>query len=105
MKFYKFELHEYMDMFPTIKVVAFNSIEDANNWAKEMTLIYSGGPTTLKEEMSNASARAYIKSLYEHEINHRQDDSREFILNAEKLYAQCYPNNEPIFTTDEIARL
>lgn len=105
MKFFKFELHEYMDEYPTTQVRVFNSIDDAKSFAEQMTKSYSGGPTTLIGEMSNDSARKYIKSLYEKEIDHRQDDSREFILKAENLYTECYSDNEPIFTADEIARL
>lgn len=105
MKFFKFELDEYMDEYPTTRVRVFNTLDDAKKWADYMTRSYSGGTTTLIGELSNDSAREYVRSLYNKEIDHRQDDSREFILKVEKDYAQCYPDNEPIFSADEIARL
>lgn len=95
-KFCLFELHEYMDMYPQKKVMTFRGEDEeaiafnASNWAKEISAIYSGGPTKFIKVMSKEEAKAHIESLIAYENQHPQDDSEDFIQGAWDLYYKCY---------------
>lgn len=95
-KFCLFELHEYMDMYPQKKVMTFcgeteeDIVSNASIWAKEMSTIYSGGPTKFIKVMSKEEAKSHIQSLVDYEKEHPQDDSETFIQEVWNLYYKCY---------------
>lgn len=43
--YFKFEVREYMDMYPRKQIISFQNEADAREWANQMTKNYSGGPT------------------------------------------------------------
>ncbi len=95
-KFCRFELHEYMDMYPQEKVVTFKGeteeeiASNAQKWASDMTKNYSGGPTRFIRVMSAEEAKAHIDKQIAYENNHWQDDSQEWIDKLNTLYNKCY---------------
>lgn len=95
-KFCRFELHEYMDMYPQEKVVTFKGeteeeiASNAQKWASEMTKNYSGGPTRFIKVMSAEEAKVHIDKQIAYENNHWQDDSQEWIDKLNTLYNKCY---------------
>ena len=95
-KFCRFELHEYMDMYPQEKVVTFKGeteeeiASNAQKWASEMTKNYSGGPTRFIKVMSAEEAKKYIDEQIAKEHQNWQDDSQEFIDRITNLYKKCY---------------
>lgn len=128
---FKFEKHDYMDMFPEIFFQSFPDVETARNYAKYMQENYSGGTTTfigyaLKQEVLN-----YVKdnnlSLSEEIVSEINDDEMYYgsqlpiITAAEELlnkikYAidrdehACLPEaidalQEALFKCEEVTRL
>ena len=95
-KFCRFELHEYMDMYPQEKVVTFKGeteeeiVSNAQKWASDMTKNYSGGPTRFIKVMTAEEAKVHIDKQIAYENNHWQDDSQEWIDKLNTLYNKCY---------------
>ena len=95
-KFCRFELHEYMDMYPQEKVVTFKGeteeeiVSNAQKWASDMTKNYSGGPTRFIKVMSAEEAKVHIDKQIAYEHNHWQDDSEDWIEELNRLYNKCY---------------
>ena len=62
-RFVKFEIHEYMDLHPSINIITFiaDSLDEIKNkameYAKQMNGNYSGGTTRFVEIMSANDAR------------------------------------------------
>lgn len=60
------EIHEYMDMYPTKKVLVFEGssfrdiIDKAMDWADTMNSTYSGGTTTFKHVIPPTEAIEYL---------------------------------------------
>ena len=104
MKFYKFEVHEYMDMKPTIIVKAMESVEVARAYAKHMNENYSGGRTTYIGEMTDSGAKEYIfnillKSVRDYDkyknnvhcLYHiTKEELADDVIRAFTLYDKCY---------------
>ena len=95
-KFCRFELHEYMDMYPQEKVVTFKGeteeeiASNAQKWASDMTKNYSGGPTRFIKVMTAEEAKVHIDKQIAYEHNHWQDDSKDWIEELNRLYNKCY---------------
>jgi len=69
-KFVEFEVYEYMDMYPSKEIKIFegaNLIEiqsKAISWAREMTNVYSGGPTRFVKILDKSEAIELLISDY-----------------------------------------
>ena len=97
-RFVEFSLHEYMDMYPRQQVRVWEgetiqAIEaEARAWAKQMTELYSGGPTSfIKVWDFNEANNWFIKELKAIGSNPDSADE-EWIENAKKTLEECYPD-------------
>lgn len=94
--FCEFSVHEFIDEFPRKEVRTFigESEEDiesnARDWAKQMTDMYSGGPTTFIKVMNKQEAEAHINELITYEDANPQPDSEEFKQEMWNLFHKCY---------------
>lgn len=94
--FCEFSVHEYMDEYPRKHVQTFigESKEDieskAKEWATQMTLAYSGGPTTFIRVMNKQEAEAHIDELIAYEDANPQPDSEEFKQEIMSIFNKCY---------------
>lgn len=61
MIWFKYAVHEYMDEKPRIGFQLCENRESAQEWAKEMTAAYSGGPTYIIGPATKAEILSYIK--------------------------------------------
>lgn len=62
MIWFKYEVHEYMDEKPRIGFQLCENRECAQEWAKEMTDAYSGGPTYIIGPATKAEILSYIEN-------------------------------------------
>jgi len=94
--FVEFSVHEYMDMYPRKHVRTFigeskEAIEKtAKEWAKQMTDMYSGGPTSFVKIMNKEEAEAHIKDVIAYEDAHPQEDSEDFKKDILDILHRCY---------------
>lgn len=94
--FCEFSVHEYMDEHPRKHVQTFlgetkEDIEkNAKEYASQMTLAYSGGPTTFIKVMNKEEAEAHIKEVIAYEDAHPQEDSEEFKQEMWNIFYRCY---------------
>ena len=94
--FCEFSVHEYMDEYPRKHVQTFlgetkEDIEkNAREYASQMTLAYSGGPTTFIKVMNKEEAEAHIKDVIAYEDAHPQEDSEEFKQEMWNIFYRCY---------------
>lgn len=94
--FCEFSIHEYMDEHPRKHVQTFlgeteEDIEkNAKEYASQMTLAYSGGPTTFIKVMNKEEAEAHIKDVIAYEDAHPQEDSEEFKQEMWNIFYRCY---------------
>lgn len=94
-RFVKFEIHEYMDLHPSINIITFiaDSLDEIKNkameYAKWMNSNYSGGTTRFVEIMSANDARQYLDSEIA-KIKYPDDADREWINSVNELYVKCY---------------
>lgn len=94
--FCEFSVHEYMDEHPRKHVQTFlgetkEDIEkNAKEYASQMTLAYSGGPTTFIKVMNKEEAEAHIKDVIAYEDAHPQEDSEEFKQEMWNIFYRCY---------------
>ena len=107
-RFCKFELHEFMDFHPTVEVqvIEGSSVEEiasnAKKWAKQMTVTYSGGPTTFKNVMSKEEAAEYLCKEFKASLLCTCYPKEEAIEDAQKpvskknimLFFECYHRDE-----------
>ena len=99
-RFVEFSLHEYMDEHPTQQVrlwegETIEAIEaEARAWAKQMTELYSGGPTSfIKIWDFNDANSWFIKELKA--IGGKPDSAdKEWIEDTKKALEECYPENK-----------
>lgn len=69
-KFCRFEVHEYMDMYPHTEVRTIKGEDEAEitanavAWARQMTSLYSGGPTRFVKILTKDEAAEYMVSQY-----------------------------------------
>lgn len=106
-KFVEFEVYEYMDMYPSKEVRIFegkNLIEIqsvAISWAKEMTNVYSGGPTRFVKILDKSEAIELLISDYRKclmEDRFPDEDNIEDALkvtseNNIRSFFECYGRN------------
>lgn len=94
--FCEFSVHEYMDEYPRKHVQTFlgetkEDIEkNAKEYASQMTLAYSGGPTTFIKVMNKEEAEAHIKDVIAYEDAHPQEDSEDFKKDILEIFHRCY---------------
>ena len=94
--FCEFSIHEYMDEHPSKHVQTFlgetkEDIEkNAKEYASQMTLAYSGGPTTFIKVMNKEEAEAHIKDVIAYEDAHPQEDSENFKKEMLDILHRCY---------------
>ena len=94
--FCEFSVHEYMDEYPRKHVQTFlgetkEDIEkNAKEYASQMTLSYSGGPTTFIKVMNKEEAEAHVKDVIAYEDAHPQPDSEEFKQEIWNIFYKCY---------------
>lgn len=94
-KFQLFSIHEYMDEHPW-EEVRISTKEDAIEYARHMTEVYSGGPTTYVKELTEEEAMKYILNQCEYALNHPAEDEEELekyqnvISNLMQKYWECY---------------
>ena len=97
--FVEFSLHEYMDEFPRQQVRTWEGdtqeiIEaQCREWAKQMTELYSGGPTTFVKVWSFGEANEwYIK---EHlKLRDAGEEDPEWEALVKDALAECYPKSK-----------
>lgn len=90
MKFFKFQIQGYMDMYPETQVRIFDSMKDATRFEVLMNTNYSGGITKCLGEMDSVEAANYVRHLYNVEKKHKREDSHNFLLNVAIKYIECY---------------
>lgn len=94
--FCRFEVHEYMDEHPRQETRTFlgnteeEIAENAKKWAKSMTEMYSGGPTTFVKVMTKDEAEAHVREVCAYEDAHPQEDSETFKQKIWNLFYKCY---------------
>lgn len=95
-RFVKYEVHDYMDLYPREEVRVFSGesveqiTETAHNWAKEMCMMYSGGTTRIVSVMNIEEAKAHCDEIMSIEEKNPQPDSAEFIRMINDLFKECY---------------
>lgn len=106
-KFVEFEVHEYMDMYPSKVIRIFegkNLIEIqsvAISWAKEMTDTYSGGPTRFVKILDKSEAIELLISDYRKCLMENRFPDEDNIEDALKVtsennirsFFECYGRN------------
>lgn len=90
MKFYRFELQNYMDESPKTKTYVFDSKEDALAFEKHMNTVYSGGKIKLLEEMSEDDAIKHCISVFKQEAMSPSDDTPAFLEKLSNAFKECY---------------
>ena len=97
-KFIEFEIHEYMDMYPSSSFRAMEESE-AQNFADHMNKNYSGGTTRLVRVLTKEEAAQHvlkeIKSVIKRPTITRSDGSLdsvdvEFITTLLEELEKCY---------------
>ncbi len=94
--FCEFSVHEYMDEHPRKHVQTFlgetkEDIEkNAKEYASQMTLAYSGGPTTFIKVMNKEEDEENIKDVIAYEDAHHQEDSEDFKKEMLDILHRCY---------------
>lgn len=88
-KFFKIEIHDYMDMYPDTEV---QCMEEAlfDEWLKNMKERYNSGTVKLLKVLTQEEARQEVLKLVSREEKHPQPDSKEFIQRAWDLFNQAY---------------
>lgn len=98
-RFVEFSLHEYMDEFPRQQVRTWEgdtiqAIEaEAKAWAKQMTELYSGGPTRFIKVWNFNEANKWFINELKSIGDDRDASDEEWIENAKKALEECYPEN------------
>lgn len=94
--FVKYEEHDYMDMYPVVKVRTFigkNPTDikcKAKEWVSYMNQNYSGGTTRFIKILNYEEAYSWCAKLEDEERNNPQEDSEEFITRIWNLFSKCY---------------
>ena len=71
----KFEIHEYMDMYPSEEVRLYEGsdlydiVKKATDWADYMNRNYSGGTTTYKTVLTSSESISYLINEISEVIN------------------------------------
>lgn len=97
-KFVKFEIHDYMDMYPRFTVITFkgNNLDEiranAISYANHMNENYSGGTTKFVKVMSADEARKHVDGQIAAITNPDAADKLWF-EEMNNLYNKCYSNS------------
>lgn len=105
-QFFKFEVHEYMDLHPTIEVRVFEDENAAKEYAHYMNTNYSGGRTTYLGQMTSADAREYILNEIvsivkdynkfkdsPNNVHHvSKEELTDYVIKNVTLLNECYPS-------------
>ena len=95
-KFVEFSLHEYMDEHPAQQVriwegKTIKAIEaEAIAWAKQMTKLYSGGPTSFIKVWTKEEAREWIDKNKAQINENPSSEDKEWINSIEDAFYTCY---------------
>ena len=95
-KFVEFSLHEYMDEHPTqqVRIWEGETIEaievEAIAWAKQMTELYSGGPTSFIKVWTKEEAREWIDKNKAQIGENPSSENKEWIDSVEDAFYTCY---------------
>lgn len=95
-RFVQYEVHDYMDFYPRVEVRVFsgesveNIMSNAQEWAKKMNEMYSGGTTKIIKVMDIEDAGKHCASLIKGERDNPQEDSEEFLAHLGKAFQECY---------------
>ena len=95
-KFVEFSLHEYMDMYPTqqVRIMEGKNLEaiqvEAKAWAKQMTELYSGGPTSFVKVWTKEEAREWIDRNKAQIGEDHSSEDKEWINSVEDAFYTCY---------------
>lgn len=95
-KFVEFSLHEYMDEHPTqqVRIWEGETIEaieaEAIAWAKQMTELYSGGPTSFIKVWTKEEAREWIDKNKAQIGENPSSEDKEWIDSVEDAFYTCY---------------
>ena len=95
-KFVEFSLHEYMDEFPRqqVRVWEGDTIEaiktEAKAWAKQMTELYSGGPTSFVKVWTKEETREWIDRNKAQIGEDPSSEDKEWINMVEDAFYTCY---------------
>lgn len=100
MQFYKIQVWDYMDEYPTAQVMTFENEAKAKEYADYMSSNYSGGTTKFLGEMDSVKAANYCRHLYNMEKKNKRADSHDFLLNAAIAYKECY--GEDVISAQEL---
>ena len=71
----KFEIHEYMDMYPSEEVRLYEGsdlhdiVKKAMDWADYMNKIYSGGTTTYKTVLTSSEGISFLTNEISKSLN------------------------------------
>lgn len=71
----KFEIHEYMDMYPSEEVRIYEGsdlydiVKKAMDWADYMNEIYSGGRTTYKTVLTSSESISFLTTEISKSLN------------------------------------
>jgi hypothetical protein len=95
-KFIEFEVHEYMDMYPTTRMESMEE-NDAQEFVNHMNANYSGGTTSLKKVLTKEEALSYVVNTIGDVIEHPTVSGDnldkvdvDFIKNLIKEFNTCY---------------
>lgn len=95
-KFVEFSLHEYMDEHPTqqVRIWEGKTIEaieaEAIAWAKQMTKLYSEGPTSFIKVWTKEEAREWIDKNKAQIGENPSSEDKEWIDSVEDAFYTCY---------------
>ena len=95
-KFVEFSLHEYMDEHPTqqVRIWEGETIEaievGAIAWAKQITELYSGGPTSFIKVWTKEEAREWIDKNKAQIGENPSSEDKEWIDSVEDAFYTCY---------------
>lgn len=80
---FKFEKHDYMDMFPEIFFQSFPDVETARNYAKYMQENYSGGTTTFLGYATKSEVIDYVNKYH---LDETLDDTTLIQIQDDEMY-------------------
>ena len=95
-RFVEFSLHEYMDEHPQkqVRIMEGENLEaievEAKAWAKQMTELYSGGPTSFIKVWTKEEAREWIDKNKAQIGENPSSEDKEWIDSVEDAFYTCY---------------
>ena len=95
-KFVEFSLHEYMDEHPTqqVRIMEGENLEaiksTSKEFAKDISKVYSGGPTSFVKVWTKEEAREWIDKNKAQIGEDPSFEDKEWIDNIEDAFYTCY---------------